>query len=175
MVWAHGSILQTKSRVLSPAPIFWTCHTYFALLLYTGPVAISMRSGTSPQQLEVQGGCLPSSFCDSAKLLGGRRYLWMCDSHALRRDVSRAETVADFNCNVPVENKQILLKSCLNLKKSALYFLVLTIMLADILQSFFSVSFYIQLALEPFQLLTTITVSILSTILQLQNLSIQSL
>lgn len=57
----------------------------------------------------------------------------MCDSHALRRDVSRAETVADFNCNVPVENKQILLKSCLNLKKSALYFLVLTIMLADIL------------------------------------------
>lgn len=56
----------------------------------------------------------------------------MCDSPALGWDVLHAETVAEFNCYVSVENKQILLKSRLNLKKSDLYFLVLTIMLPAI-------------------------------------------
>lgn len=61
-VWAHRSTLQTKSRVLSTAPTFWTHPTAFAQLLYTGTVAILMRLGTSTSQLEVPGGYLLSSF-----------------------------------------------------------------------------------------------------------------
>lgn len=105
LVWAHRSTLQTKSRVLGTAPTFWTHHTSFAQLFYIGTVAIPMGFGTSAWQLEVQGGCLPSSFCDSTKFLGGRRYIWTCDSPAFGWDVEHTETVADFNCYVSVENR----------------------------------------------------------------------
>lgn len=78
-------------------------------------VATCVRCGTSAQQLEVQGRCLPSSFCDSTGFLGGRRYIWMRDSPAFGWDVAHTETVADFSCYASVENKHSLLKSCLNL------------------------------------------------------------
>lgn len=61
-VWAHRSTLQTKTRLLSTAPTFWTHRTSFALLLYTGTVAILMGLGTPTRQLEVQGGYLLSYF-----------------------------------------------------------------------------------------------------------------
>lgn len=115
LVWAHRSTLQPKSRVLSTSPTHWTHRTSFAQLFYTGTVAVSMGLGTPAQQLEVQGGCLPPSFCDSTKFLGGRRYIWTCDGPAFGWHVAHAEPMADFNCYVSVENKQILLKSCLGL------------------------------------------------------------
>lgn len=88
--------------------------------------------GHLPGSWKFKAGAHLLPFGTAQKFLGRRRQIWTCDSPAFGWDVAHAETVADFNCYVYVENKQILLKSCLNLKKSDLYFLGLTLMLAAI-------------------------------------------